>query len=160
VLSDHSRARALDILERSGWTAAQQFVAVLLAGAGVGTVVGLPWRLAASAAVGAAFVSVLGTLLQYVVTKKTKNFWQDVLVRMGKTFIASLSGSIAAEKLFSAFDFDWPTALNIAALATLGVLGKATLAGCNGSGDNPPAPSLLQRNPSTLPTAQYLLATR
>lgn len=55
-----------DFAERAGWTAAQQFVAVLLATTGRVAIIDLPWRLALATSAGAAIASMLTTAVQYM----------------------------------------------------------------------------------------------
>jgi hypothetical protein len=137
-----------DLMERAGWTAGQQFLAVLLATSAADSAVDLPWKLASSMAAGAAIVSVATTLLQYVSGLTTLDFWQDVLVRLVKTFLASLIASFGADA-FDAWSFDWSGAIDLAVVATLGALGKGLLA------RGPSAAA--QGNPSTLPPSTYTL---
>lgn len=149
------KAVALDLFERAGWTAGQQFVAVLLttstitaAGAG-----GLPWELASVMAAGAAVVSIVTTLLQYLsaVTRKLA-FWEDLAMRLAKTFLASLLAAIGASA-FNVLEFDWASALNLAAITTLAALGKGLLAREPGGPEGAPV------TPSTLPARTYLEST-
>ncbi|MEV0284772.1 hypothetical protein AB0H36_11710 [Kribbella sp. NPDC050820] len=96
--------------------------------------------LAASGAVSA----ILLTALQYLLKLTDLSFWLDLVVRLAKTFLASLAASIAAGAVFDVTKFDWSTALNVAVLATLSALAKGLLA------RQPAAP-----NPSTLPITTY-----
>ena len=140
-----------DFLERAGWTAGQQFFAVLLATKSSGTVIDLPWKVAFCMAAGAAVVSIVTTAIQYLAKLTELAFWPDLLVRLAKTFLASLAGSFGAEA-FNVLDFKWSSALDLAVIATLGALAKGLLArqaqGGNGA------------NPSTLPNATYATAIK
>ncbi len=103
---------------------------------------------------GAAVVSVLATALQYLTQQTDLTYWPDLTVRLAKTFIASVVGTIGADA-FDVFEFDWQRALDIAALATLAALAKGLLArGNSGDGGNS------RSTPSTLPTTSYLLAVK
>jgi hypothetical protein len=122
------KAVVLDFGERAGWSAAQVFYATVTAG-GVGhAVIGLPWKHALILGVSAGVSSIILTLLQYLSRATDLSFWPDAIVRLAKTFVGSLAGSLAAAKVFDAFAFNWTNALNIAFLATLAALGKALLA--------------------------------
>jgi hypothetical protein len=134
----------LDIVERAGWTAAQQFLSVLLTTSAVSSVIGLPWKLALVMAVGAAVVSVVATLIQYATRLNTHNFWMDLLIRLVKTFLASLAGSFGASHPFNVLTFHWSAALDLAFVATLTALGKGLLARQPGA-----------ETPSTLPASHY-----
>ena len=133
-----------DFLERAFWTAGQQFFSVLLGVAATvtatqTTVVDLPWKLACATALGAAVVSLGTTAVQYLtkLTPKAEgHFWFDLAVRLAKTFISSLLGSMAGVKVFDVRDFDWQNAFELAVIATLTALGKCFLARGPGSADN------------------------
>jgi hypothetical protein len=149
-MSSKTQAVLWDFVERAGWTAGQQFFAVLLATGGVRSVVDLPWQLALTMAAGAAVVSVVTTGLQYLGRLTDLPFWPDLLVRLAKTFLASLVGSFGAAA-FDVLTFDWAAALDLAALTALTALAKGLLAR---SSDRGPS-----ANPSTLPTDTYSRAT-
>ncbi|GAA5167525.1 MULTISPECIES: hypothetical protein [Amycolatopsis] len=149
-----------DFAERAGWSAGQVFFATLLAGGTAITVANLPWGYASAQALGAAVASVLLTTVQYLPNLRDPArwhlrgaglFWGDLAVRLAKTFLASLAGSVAAATPFHLVRFDWTAALNVAGLAVLTALAKGLLA--RGSGTE-------ERTPSTLPTATYLEAVR
>ncbi|MEV6302906.1 holin [Actinoplanes sp. NPDC051861] len=144
------RAIVLDFLERAGWSAGQVFVATLLAG-GVGVIGQLPWKQAITLAVSAFVASLLLTGVQYLGKFTNLAFWPDLLVRLAKTFLGALSGSMVAG-VFDITAFDWGAALNVAFLATLASLGKGLLARepAAPNGQVPPDAS-----PSTLPTGTY-----
>jgi uncharacterized membrane protein YjjP (DUF1212 family) len=89
------RAVVLDFVERAGWSAGQVFFATLLAG-GVGSVIDLPWRYSLTLAISAFVASLLLTAVQYLSKQTNLAFWPDLLTRLAKTFLASLSGSIVA----------------------------------------------------------------
>lgn len=118
----------LDFLERAGWSAGQVFLATLLGGGAAGSVGNLPWRYALTLAVSAAVASVLLTSAQYAGKLTDLPFWPDLLVRLGKTFVSSLSASIVASGVFDITRFSWSAAFNIAFIATIGGLGKGLLA--------------------------------
>ncbi len=140
-----------DFAERAGWTAGQAFFAVLLtSGAGDGTV-NVPWRLALAMAAGAALTSVVTTMIQYLTPLRGIGFWPDLLVRLAKTFLASLVGSFGAGA-FDVLTFRWSSALDLAVVTTLGALAKGFLA----AGSGPQA----KATPSTLPEDLYARATR
>ncbi|MEU4420199.1 holin [Actinoplanes sp. NPDC024001] len=144
------RAVLLDFLERAGWSAGQVFVATLLAG-GMGAVGQLPWKQALTLAVSAFVASLLLTLVQYLGKFTNLAFWPDLLVRLAKTFLGALTGSMVAG-VFDVTTFDWGAAFNVAFLATLASLGKGLLARepAAPNGQVPPGAS-----PSTLPTGTY-----
>jgi hypothetical protein len=188
MAANSSKAKAvfLDFIERAGWSAGQVFFATVLAGGA--TVAGLPWKTAGALALGAAVSSMVLTALQYLGRFTNLSFWPDLVVRLAKTFLGSLGASISAAKVFDISTFHWSGALNIAALATLGALGKgllargeavipAALAGEHGADQDAggvatgrAAPVVVGRvpvqtvrafsTPSTLPTATYLNAIR
>ena len=92
------RAVLLDFLERAGWSAGQVFVATLLAG-GVSSVTELPWKYSVTIAIGAFISSVILTGVQYLSKMTNLAFWPDLLVRLAKTFLSSLAGSMTAAVL-------------------------------------------------------------
>ncbi|WP_328469456.1 hypothetical protein OHA21_01890 [Actinoplanes sp. NBC_00393] len=144
------RAVVLDFLERAGWSAGQVFVATLLAG-GVGAVGQLPWKQAATLAISAFLASLLLTGVQYLGKFTHLAFWPDLLIRLAKTFLSTLAGAMVAG-VFDVTTFDWGSAFNVAALATLAALGKGLLARepAAPNGQVPPGAS-----PSTLPMGTY-----
>ncbi len=157
-------AVVLDFLERAGWSAGEVFFATLLAGGlPTGDVIGLPWKYSLVLALGAAVSSVLLTLGQYV-AKLTDlsglnppwlRFWADLAIRLVKTFVASVVGSVVAAHPFDIVTFNWTSALNVAVLAVLAALGKCLLARGAGGTSAGAVPT-----PSTLPTPTYLAAVR
>ena len=155
-------AKLLDYLERAGWSAGQQFFAILLASGAVAGAAGLPWKLALVSAAGAAVASLILTFIQYLVQdlntlqNEHQAFLIDLSIRTGKTFLASVAGSVAAAKPFDIVKFDWPTTLNVAAVAAITAFGKGFLAG-SGSPSSGPDES---RTPSTLSDTNYQLAAR
>ncbi len=122
------RAVLLDFLERAGWSAGQVFFATVLAGGGTGAVVGLPWKYASVLAVSAGLSSIVLTLVQYLARFTNLSFWPDLLVRLAKTFVGSIAASLTASSAFDITTFHWSSALNVAAIATIGALGKGLLA--------------------------------
>ncbi|GIE75550.1 hypothetical protein Aph02nite_15000 [Actinoplanes philippinensis] len=144
------RAVVLDFVERAGWSAGQVFFATLLAG-GVGSVIDLPWKYSLTLAVSAFVSSVILTAVQYLSKLTNLAFWPDLLTRLSKTFLASLSGSMVAG-VFDITTFDWESALNVAFLATVASLAKGLLARepAAANGQVPPGAS-----PSTLPMGTY-----
>jgi hypothetical protein len=151
------RAVVLDFLERAGWSAGEIFFATLLAGGTVVSVANLPWKYALTLALSAAVSSIVLTAVQYLTKQTNLPFWYDLLVRLAKTFLGSLGASFGAAKVFDVTTFHWGTALNIAALATLGALGKGLLARQQQSGGPASVPAA-EANPSTLPTKTYVEA--
>ncbi|HTW21612.1 MAG TPA: hypothetical protein VME70_15560 [Mycobacteriales bacterium] len=147
-----------DFLERIGWTSGQVFISVLLAGTAGAAVVGLPWKLAAVMAVSAAVATIVTTAVQYLAKQTDLPFWQDILVRAVKTFIASLAGSIAAAHPFNVVTFHWSDAFNVAAVAVLGSLGKGLLAKGDAGVPAGAAPAPAAVNPSTLSVPTYRAA--
>lgn len=146
------RAIALDFAERAGWTAGQQFTAVLLTTTGGAELVDLPWGLALLTSFGAALASLATTAVLYVpavAARIRSSYWRDVVVRLVKTFLSSLAGSVLAVVLVD--DFDWVAALDLAAIATLQSLAKGLLARGPGDLDDGGRPS----TPSTLANATY-----
>jgi hypothetical protein len=141
------RAVLLDLLERAGWSAGQVFFATLLAGGTAVTASNLPWKYSATLALSAGFASIVLTVLQYLGRATDLPFWPDLVVRLAKTFLASLGGSIVATGVFDVSKFDWTTAFNVALLATITALGKGLLARTQtGAG---------KATPSTLPESTY-----
>jgi hypothetical protein len=153
-----------DFLERAGWSAGQVLFATLLAGGTSVTVANLPWKYASVLALSAAVGSVVLTAIQYVAKLTNLPFWEDTIVRLGKTFLASLAASFAAAHPFDITKFNWTTALNMAALAVLAALGKGLLArGSNAVtavDHKTTAPAANTVNPSTLPARTYLAAVQ
>ena len=134
-----------DFVERAGWTAGQQFFAVLLATSSVSSVVGvvdLPWQLAAVSSLGAAVASVLTTAIQYLARLTDLGFWTDQLVRLAKTFLASLLGSVSAD-LSGILSFDWASAIDLAIVTTLSAFAKGLLARQQTEEGTRPSPSTL-----------------
>lgn len=145
-----SSAVVADIVERAAWTGGQQFFAILLT-TSAASVAALPWEIALATAAGAAIVSALTSIVQHLAKFTNLPFWPDVGVRLLKTFIASVLGTIGAE-VFDVLTFDWESALNIAAIATIVALGKSVLA------RNEPRDDSERQNPSTLSAKTYELA--
>jgi len=178
------RAVVLDFLERAGWSAGEIFFATLLAGGTALSVANLPWKYSLTVALSAAVSSIVLTALQYLAKQTNLSFWPDLLVRLVKTFLGSLSASFAAAKIFDVTMFHWSAALNVAVLATLAALGKGLLARQPAALAPPAAPATTggaapagtapvgtapagtaaaevpaaQANPSTLPTHTYVEA--
>jgi hypothetical protein len=126
------------------------------------------------------------TILQYAAKATSWTFWPDLLIRLVKTFLASLAASIAAAGIFDVTTFAWSTALNVAVVATLGGLGKGLLArepkrpavpapagdadtsqGADTSqsaessrGAESPQGAAVEPSPSTLPSDDYAEATK
>lgn len=126
-LSPKVKAVLLDVLERAGWSAGQVFLATLLAG-GAFAAGDLPWKYALTLAVSAAVASIILTASQYAGKLTDLPFWPDLLVRLGKTFVSSLSASIVASGVFDITRFSWSAAFNVAFVATIGGLAKGLLA--------------------------------
>lgn len=146
-------AVVLDFAERAGWTAGQQFMAVLLATGTAGSTVGLPWKLAIYSSVGAALASVLTTAVVYlpaVARRIRSSYWRDVVVRLAKTFLASLVGSVVGLAL-DVRELDLASVLDLAAITTLQALAKGLLARGAGDLDGSEQPS----TPSTLASSTY-----
>lgn len=121
-------AIAADFLERAGWSAGEQFFAVLFTTSAV-TVAALPWASAIVTAVAAAVISLLTTLVEYVVPPARRaNYWMELALRLAKTFVASLFGAMSAQAAFGFLHIGWTAALNLAAVATLEALAKGLLA--------------------------------
>src|SRR5689334_25126059 len=120
------KAVLLDFLERAGWSAGQVFFATLLAGGS--SMSNLPWKYSSTLAISAGVSSIVLTAIQYLTRTTDLSFWPDLVVRLGKTFLSSLAGSIVATGVFDITKFNWTTALNVAILATLTALGKGLLA--------------------------------
>lgn len=118
-----------DAAERAGWTAGQQFFAVLVAAAlsGVIRVAGLPWALALATSAGALIVSALLTALQYLGGLSQLPFWLDALTRIGKTFVASLVGTLGSG-LVDVREVHWHAALEVAFIAAIVAAGKVFVA--------------------------------
>ena len=170
------RAVLLDFLERAGWSAGEIFFATLLAGGTSVSVLNLPWKYSLTLALSAAVSSIVLTAIQYLTKQTNLSFWPDLLVRLGKTFLGSLSASFAAAKIFDVTTFHWTAAINVAVLATLAALGKGLLArqpgplppaapaaadGTTPAGTAPAGTAAAQvpaaqANPSTLPTQTYV----
>ncbi len=148
------QAVPLDFLERAGWSAGQVFFATLLGGGTAISVYNLPWRYALTLSLSAAVSSILLTGVQYLTRLTNLPFWPDLIARLAKTFLGSLAASIVASRVFDMTTFHWTAALNLAALATIGALGKGLLA--RGSGVSPAdAQSASRSNPSTLSDQTY-----
>jgi hypothetical protein len=160
------RAVLLDLLERAGWSAGQVFFATLIGGGTTVAVANLPWKYSLTVALSAAVSSVILTVLQYLVRATNLAFWPDMIVRLGKTFLASVAATIAAAEVFDVTTFSWTAALNLAALATITAFGKGLLARGQTQTGSTTAPGAAAtaatagRNPSTLPTPIYSNAIR
>jgi hypothetical protein len=159
------RAVLLDFLERAGWSAGQVFFATLLAGGASISAANLPWKYASTLAISAGVASAVLTALQYAARITNLSFWLDMIVRLVKTFLASLAASMAVG-VFDVTKFNWMTALNLAFVATLTALGKGLLAreqvappaAAPGAGPSPAA--VARTSPSTLPIGTYLRAVQ
>lgn len=116
-MSGLNRDSLLDILERAGTSAGEQFLSVVLLVGGASSLAKLPWKYALSTSLGAFAVSVLTTLLVLLTVAGPLPFWADLLIRAVKTFAASLLGSLGTG-VIDVLSIPWHTALNIAALAT------------------------------------------
>ena len=149
------RAICLDIGERAGWTAGQQFVAVLLAASGAENLFDMPWEIALGTSLGAAIVSVVTTVGQLAIPAlKGLGYVGDLVARLAKTFVASFFGALGADKAFNVFDgnLDLAAAANLAAVTTVLALGKGVLArGAVGAAG--------AATPSTLSNETYTKAT-
>ena len=166
------KAVVLDFVERAGWSAGQVFFATLLAGGTAASAANLPWKYSSTLALSAAVSSMVLTAIQYLTRTTDLPFWPDMLVRLAKTFLSSVAASIIAAGVFDVTTFNWTTALNVAALATLTALGKGLLArgqAVLAPGPAQPAPGQAQpapaavperRSPSTLPIDTYEDAIR
>jgi len=157
------KAVLLDFVERAGWSAGQVFFATLLAGGT--TVSNLPWKYSSTLAISAGVSSIVLTAIQYLTRTTDLSFWPDLIVRLGKTFLSSLAGSIVAAGVFDITKFNWTTALNVAILATLTALGKGLLARGQAAFTPKAAPAgeagaAEKATPSTLPTGTYEHAVR
>ena len=139
-----------DALERAAWSAGQAFFAAIMIGGNL-TPENIPWAQSLTLAGLAGIGSIVLTVLESFALGKYKGFWSDMVVRLFKTFIATFTAAIAAERLFTIQDFDWQAALNLAFIAALTALGKGVLAA---------EPDKDKRTPSTLPTATYFEVAR
>lgn len=137
LLPTRPRDIALDFAERAGWTAGQQFLAVLLATTGAAaaaadtSVVDLPWQLALTSSLGAAVASVPTTAALYLrgfYAWITASYWRDLITRVLKTFTASVAGTLLAVQVVDTYDLGWRSALDLAAIATLQCIAKGVLA--------------------------------
>lgn len=122
---------AVDPLERAARTFLQQLSVILLAG-GVANVLSHPhWALALDSAGFAALVSLATSLATIALPELTPPV--DLLLRVVKTFIQSLCGTLLASTVTSVIHFDWTAAVAVAipvsltalltGLAALGVRG-------------------------------------
>jgi hypothetical protein len=148
-MSPQARSIAADVLERAGWTAGQQFLAVALATGSAARAVDLPWTSVLTTAAVAAMASAGMTAIQYLSNRTDLDFWPDLLVRLAKTFLASLAGSLAGDA-FGVLALDWRDAVGLAAVATLGAAAKGLLARHSATG--------AAATPSTLSTRTYTTA--
>src|SRR4051794_35491731 len=94
------RAVLLDFLERAGWSAGEVFFATLLAGGTAVSVANLPWTYSLTVAFSAAVSSVVLTAVQYLAKQTNLSFWPDLLVRLLKNFLGSLSAAFPAPQGF------------------------------------------------------------
>jgi len=166
------KAVVLDFLERAGWSAGQVFLATLLAGGTAASVANLPWKYSSTLALSAAVSSMILTAIQYLTRTTDLPFWPDLLIRLAKTFLASIAASIVASGVFDVTAFNWTTALNVAVLATLTALAKGLLARGQAvlspgairpapeAGQPAPAAVPERQSPSTLPIDTYEDAVR
>lgn len=110
----------LDPLERAGRTFVQQFVTVLLAtGAAMVT---QNWLLALDSAGFAALISVLTSVLTFAVPPQRAVV--DLVLRVGKTFVQSLVGTLAASGVLLT-QADWRGAVAVALPAAFAALVSA-----------------------------------
>lgn len=116
--------RVLDILERAGSTAGEQFLAVVVTTTGGAMVLAdVPWEPAIGTAIGAFIASILLTVVQYAIGAAALSFWVDTAVRVAKSFAASLLGLLGTD-VVDVFHFNWVRALNLAAVAAFLTLAK------------------------------------
>lgn len=113
----------LDPVERAASTFVQQFVVVLLAGESVSLLVGQSWLLAADSAAFAAVISLLTSIVTFMVPPLP--VLADLALRVVKTFAQSLLGTLAASVVNpSVVHAPWEGALAIAIPVALAALLK------------------------------------
>lgn len=131
------RAVILDMLERAGSSAAQQFLVIVLGGGLLLTKIsGLPWLTAIGTAGGAFVISLLTSLVTLSVPKLP--YWPDLLIRVAKTFGQSLLATLGAG-VVNLTTVPWLTAINTAAVVAFMSLVKGLVAR-----NAPITPSLLK----------------
>lgn len=102
----------VDPLDRAARTFLQQFVAILTLGGSGALLAHQSWAPALDSAAFAAAVTVITT---YATLKLTiNNPLLDHLVRVGKTFLQSMGGTLAASQVFSLTHADWKGAIAVA----------------------------------------------
>lgn len=118
--------RLLDVLERAGTSAGEQFFAVVTASGAVASLAGLPWVAVLSTAAGAFLVSALTSAGFVLAGIKAMPFWADLSVRAVRVFAASLLASLGASAV-NVLHVPWHSELNIAAVATVLAVVKGLL---------------------------------
>lgn len=137
-MSASIKEKFLDILERAGWSAAQQFLALILVG-GALSFGQVSWIVDLSTAAGAFIVSALLSIGQLSFASPL-TFWPDLIVRIVKTFAASLVGLLGAD-VVNVIGINWVADLQIAGFAAFLALVKGLL------GPHTTSPSTLRQPP-------------
>lgn len=118
----------LDPAERAGRTFVQQFTVMLLATGSAGLLVHQHWLVALDSAGFAAAMSVLTSVLTFKVPALPA--WADLGLRVVKTFVQSVVGTLTAANVLSVSHANWHGALAVAVPVALTALltGLAALA--------------------------------
>lgn len=116
-----------DVLERALSSSGQQFLAVVIGAGAFNSITGLPWVPALSTAAGAGLISLLLSAGQVIVGLDKLPYAVDLLIRVGKTFAASLLATLGDQQFVDVLHVHWITALNIAAVASFLALVKGLL---------------------------------
>lgn len=120
------RKYLLDPFERAASTFVQQLVIVLLTATGASLLVTQNWAVALDSAGFAALLSLATSLLTFWVSVKPPAV--DLALRLLKTFVQSVLGTLLANNVQSVVHADWKGALSLALPVTLAALLKGIAA--------------------------------
>lgn len=116
----------LDLLEKAGTSAGQQFLSVCLTAGAFLNLAGLPWKLALATA-GGAFVLSFGTsALTKLTGLDNLSYWKELIRRGIVTFIQSFLSMLGAG-VVDVTHVHWLSDLNIATVAAFMAVAKGLL---------------------------------
>lgn len=124
-----------DAGERAGTAfGIQAFTIIAAGGISIVSVTGLPYQLIIISGAGAAIVSLITTIVLYLLSLQALGFWPDLGLRTLKAFGSSLLGTVGAVSVDHVITISWVHALDVAAVAAVLTVGKGFLA--RGSADS------------------------
>lgn len=122
-----TRALILDLLERAGVSAGQQFLTVALASGTFLNLAGLPWKLALATGGGAFVLSLATSALTKLTGLDNLSYWKELIRRTVVTFIQSFLSMLGAG-VIDVTHVHWLSDLNIATVAAFMAIAKGLLA--------------------------------